>query len=325
MTVVSDDPTWWPFIISNRFFSNWTVAAGVVVIYDWVLTLGQEIELIWRQRWSFVTVLYLVIRYIGIPYHAINVQRNMPSVSVTDLYEGDRQSDISGNTMSYAINGTNMVVAAMLGAIMITRLHAMYQRSRTMLIFLVTIFLAVNIACGIMAEMNMAHWTNTRRIDTLWRTYVQSRIQGAYPASDLDGLVAQHYLEVLALCLSVWIAVKHLRDLRRFGSSTETIIGDCLTVLIKSHVLYFASVLCVSCLELGHLSLLFKNFNPIGAQILSGACQIFLAVQMFVLGPRLILSVREYHAKLVDNSDSEASMDLIVFQERVHVPTSSTV
>ncbi|KAG1800061.1 hypothetical protein EV424DRAFT_1438787 [Suillus variegatus] len=35
--------------------------------------------------------------------------------------------------------------------------------------------------------------------------------------------------------------------------------------------------------------------------------------------------VREYHAKLVAYSDAETSMNLIVFQERVHVSTSSTV
>ncbi|KAG1797249.1 hypothetical protein EV424DRAFT_1442395 [Suillus variegatus] len=46
---------------------------------------------------------------------------------------------------------------------------------------------------------------------------------------------------------------------------------------------------------------------------------------MFVLGPRLILSVREYHAKLVTYSDAETSMNSIVFQEHVHVSTSSTV
>jgi hypothetical protein len=46
---------------------------------------------------------------------------------------------------------------------------------------------------------------------------------------------------------------------------------------------------------------------------------------MFVLGPRLILSVREYHAKLVAKSDAEISMSSIVFEEHVHVPTSSTV
>jgi hypothetical protein len=46
--------------------------------------------------------------------------------------------------------------------------------------------------------------------------------------------------EVLALYLSVWIAVKHFRDLRRLGPSTKSTIGDCFRVLIKSHVLYFA-------------------------------------------------------------------------------------
>jgi hypothetical protein len=46
--------------------------------------------------------------------------------------------------------------------------------------------------------------------------------------------------EVLALCLSVWIAVKHFRDLRRLGPSTGLMIGDCFRVLIQSHVLYFA-------------------------------------------------------------------------------------
>ncbi|KAG2073078.1 hypothetical protein BDR04DRAFT_367627 [Suillus decipiens] len=68
MAIVSNDPSWWPLINLNMRQSYWMVAAGVVVAYDWVLTLGQEIELIWRQRWSIMTVLYLAIRYIGIPY-----------------------------------------------------------------------------------------------------------------------------------------------------------------------------------------------------------------------------------------------------------------
>jgi hypothetical protein len=46
---------------------------------------------------------------------------------------------------------------------------------------------------------------------------------------------------------------------------------------------------------------------------------------MVVLGPRLILSVREYHAMLVANSDTATDMTSIAFQERVHVATSSSV
>jgi hypothetical protein len=42
---------------------------------------------------------------------------------------------------------------------------------------------------------------------------------------------------------------------------------------------------------------------------------------MFVLGPRLILSIRDYQAKLVTNSHEGTAMIAIAFQERVQVST----
>jgi hypothetical protein len=44
--------------------------------------------------------------------------------------------------------------------------------------------------------------------------------------------------EILALCLAVWIAVKYFRELQ--GSSASWTVGDCFTVLVKTHVFYFA-------------------------------------------------------------------------------------
>ncbi|KAG1778975.1 hypothetical protein EV702DRAFT_113438 [Suillus placidus] len=315
MTTVSNDPSWWPTINWNIVYSYWMVAAGAVVVYDWVLTLGQEIELIWRQRWSLMTMLYLVIRYIGLPYSAVSTLQNITSVSLTDAVS---------NIAYCAISGTNVVVAAMLGVIMIARLHAMYQRSRIILIFLVIIFLAINIACGVIAAITLKHTVAEELI--LSGTYMCSYEFEA----DVQLLFSTIWMlntvwEVLALCLSVCIAVKHFRDLRRLGPSTGSTIGDCFRVLIKSHVLYFASFVSVSCLQIGSFSPQLSNSNSMGALILYGALQILTSVQMFVLGPRLTLSVREHHAKLVAESDAETSMTSIVFQERVHVPTGSTV
>jgi hypothetical protein len=59
--------------------------------------------------------------------------------------------------------------------------------------------------------------------------------------------------------------------------------------------------------------------------MLEGSLQPLLNTQMFLLGPRLILGVREYHAKLVADSGAETSMNSIVFQEHVHISTSGTV
>jgi hypothetical protein len=47
--------------------------------------------------------------------------------------------------------------------------------------------------------------------------------------------------EVLALCLAIWIVVKHFREMQR--SSTEWTVGDCFTVLMRTHVIYFARYL----------------------------------------------------------------------------------
>jgi len=262
-----------------------------------------------------MTVLYLIIRYIGIPFSVVNVLQLMESVSLTD----------TGCTITfYASNVTIVALTAMLGVIMIARLHAMYRGSRTMLMFLVIIFLAVNIACGVITAIILMDTAGEEAI--LSGTYM-CNYEFEVNAQLLFSIIwiLNTVWEILAFCLSVWVAVKHFRELRRLGRSTGSTIGDCFRVLIQSHVLYFASFLGVSCLQLACYSEVISSSTSMGALTLGGALQILSVVQMFVLGPRLILSVREYNAKLVAYSDVETSMNSIVFQERVHVSTSSTV
>jgi hypothetical protein len=52
---------------------------------------------------------------------------------------------------------------------------------------------------------------------------------------------------------------------------------------------------------------------------LKSAFNVSLPVQMFVLRPHIILSDRVYHAKFVADSDAEASMNSIVFQQRFYM------
>ena len=138
--------------------------------------------------------------------------------------------------------------------------------------------------------------------------------------------------EALALFLAVWIAVKHFRELRR---ETTWAIGDCFTILVKTHVFYFArwgykSNAILFPLKL-HSSFFFVSFlaiindytpNSVADEVYGGVLQIMQVVQMFVLGPRLILGVREYHTRLVAHSDAMAS---IVFQEEIQITTGDDV
>lgn len=47
MSRVSDDPSWWPLIDFAFNYSYCVVASSVLVVYDWVLTSGQEFDLVW--------------------------------------------------------------------------------------------------------------------------------------------------------------------------------------------------------------------------------------------------------------------------------------
>ncbi|KAG1790641.1 uncharacterized protein HD556DRAFT_1310427 [Suillus plorans] len=314
MPLVSSNPSWWPLINAEIIGSYFVVAACVMAIYDWGLAFGQEVELVWRQRWSMMTVLYLVARYGGIGFVVINILLDVPTIPTTD--GGCR-------IMFDAINWTSDVVDLILGAIMITRLHAMYQRSRKMLIFLVVIFLAIRIALVVVIVLQIKQVSGE-----------ESALSGTYQcifnySGDSQFLGSMTWIlgtawEVLALCLAVWIAVKHFRELRR--DSTRSIIVDCFTVLMQTHASYFASFLAIACFHIGSFSpTISADIESLGAQTYFGLAQIFDMAQLTVLGPRLILSVREYNAKLVADSDIATAMSSIAFQERVHVETSNTV
>ncbi|KAG2036198.1 hypothetical protein BDR03DRAFT_1011922 [Suillus americanus] len=343
MTIVSDDPTWWPTIDAYRFSSYFVAAASVGIAYDWAfsaLTLGQEVELVWRQHWSLITVLYLSVRYIGILHGVLYMLIGVPTISYNQSVHADQCSDhladrYSESSAHMPTTPLQLTVAPHRNVsrivylvwswtvIVITRLYAMYQRSRKILIFLIVTALAIEIFDGVGAIMMTTTASGEQLI--LSGTY-QCSVGYAEDIVLLGsiGWILSTVWEVLTLCLAAWIAVKHFRGLRQH--STGGIVRDCFTVLIKTHVLYFVSSVAISCFQLIVFlpTFLTDQFSP-EIQVYYGVLQIFTVVQTFVLGPRLILGVREFHAKLVADSDAATAMTSIAFQERVHISTGNGV
>lgn len=249
-----------------------------------------------------MTVLYVGVRYAGMPYAVINMLDNLPTVSVTDA---------GCTNLYYAINWISVVMNVTLSTIMVIRLHAMYQGSRKMLIFLVVTLLPVIITSGVSVGFTNKYTSGEELI--LSGTYKCNYVFG----EDSSLLLSVTWIlgtiwEVLIFCLVVWIAVKHFRELRRWS------IEDFFTVLIKTHVLYFASCTAVSCLQFGYYSPALAT-SPVGSLIYSGVLQILWNVQMFVLGPRLILSVRAFDAKLMADSETETGITTIDFREHIRM------
>lgn len=302
----------WTFSI-DRVSSCFVVASCTAVVYDWALTFGQEFELVWRQRRSLMSALYISVRYIGIIYSVNNMLLGLPGVLMTDL---------GCNIINFALMWASFIVNSLLGVVMISRLHAMYERSRRILIFLLVIFFAVTIACGTMAAIA----SSSVSVDVLvlfGTSQCVYKVDGGEQRLMAGIWILATIWEVVALGLAVWIVVKHFRELQ--PPSTGWTIEDCFTVLIKTHVLYFAAFAAVSCFSLGFLSPMILNSSSVGAQIYCGILQLVTLMQMFVVGPRLVLSIREYHAKLVTKSEEGTTIATMVFQEHTQVSSDSDV
>jgi phosphotransferase system glucose/maltose/N-acetylglucosamine-specific IIC component len=140
--------------------------------------------------------------------------------------------------------------------IMVVRLHAMYQQSRKVLIPLVVFFVAATIVvgvsnvitttevlagmfnCGSKSSVHQAHEQIPEEVIISCTYQCIDDYEGNFLLLDFITWLLGTVWEVLALFLAVRITVKHFRELRQH--SAGGIIGDCFTVLMKTHVVYFA-------------------------------------------------------------------------------------
>ncbi|KAG1809775.1 uncharacterized protein HD556DRAFT_1435502 [Suillus plorans] len=305
----------WPYIEFDRMESYYVVGSTVVVIYDWALTFEREVELVWKRRWSVMSVLYLALRYGGILYAVL---------------------DIPGTFFDFEQWWTFTIANIILGVIMIARLHAMYQRSRKILIFLVVFFLTVVITSAVITVIQSSHLTGEELV--LSGTHQCNYEGNSFLLSAVTWILGTVW-EALALYLSVRIAIKHLRE----RLSTGSIIEDFFTMLIKSHVFYFASFVAVASFRISFASpnllvgpsaagsypsdcsSIVQNESSVGAELYYAVALLSSLLQMFLLGPRLVLSVREHSTRLVVDSDRATVMTTIVFQECTPVSTDGGV
>ncbi|KAH6886729.1 hypothetical protein BKA70DRAFT_98205 [Coprinopsis sp. MPI-PUGE-AT-0042] len=53
------------FVSTTRWVAWWQVAGSSLVLWDHVMTFGEEVEFIWLRKWSLTTFLYVMNRYAG--------------------------------------------------------------------------------------------------------------------------------------------------------------------------------------------------------------------------------------------------------------------
>ncbi|VDC07327.1 unnamed protein product [Peniophora sp. CBMAI 1063] len=116
------------------------ISAVVLVGYDWLLTLGDEIRYIWHKR-NTAAYLYIATRYVGVMAYG--------PVAVSIFAKGFTESQCSILTDIHLY--ASIIIQALTAAVFILRIHALY-RSRPILILLVLIcIIALAVAIGLLA------------------------------------------------------------------------------------------------------------------------------------------------------------------------------
>ncbi|KAG2097056.1 uncharacterized protein F5147DRAFT_763481 [Suillus discolor] len=245
-----------------------------------------------------------------------------------------RDNDFDSCTIVWFIQAWGpVVVNAMLGVIMIARINAMYQGSKKLRIFLVVMLLGSTIASGVMTiigNLGVSAPRSTRDSQSLPDEVVLSGYHmcfsdiGTYMGNlTYENVISVAVWEIFALFLTVRIVIMHFRELRQ--SPRRPIIGDYFTILIESHAFYFLAFAIMACLQLGTTSPNIALSSSVGSAVFTGILSISQMLQMFVLGPRLILSIREYHAKLVARADGGIGMTSLAFHAGGDALTSEDV
>ncbi|KAH7910976.1 hypothetical protein BJ138DRAFT_1151771 [Hygrophoropsis aurantiaca] len=309
MAIVSNSPLFFPILGQLQFEAYLRVITVVAVGYDFLLTFGREVEYVFNRPRSLMSLLYVVVRYLGITtiifldyqlIYMIIVDGDLPLTEPVRLRLYDLQ------TWGPFVTG----IAS--DGIMILRLYAMYEKSRKILIFLLVCFVARVVALAVILGLATGPGSGISATEYL--------LSGTYFCSVAPNitfvnftLVPTLFFELILFALASRCFVRHAAELRR--SSHGWRMNECMKVLLRDSILFFVMNLAAG----GGNVAIWINQSANGSYIYAGIGNTFLGIEPFLLAPRLVLSFRAYHEQLVVDSDMATQMESLVFQARGRV------
>ncbi|KAF9255468.1 hypothetical protein L218DRAFT_336240 [Marasmius fiardii PR-910] len=117
----------------QRAVSYVDVLSAMLLVYELLINLSSEIELIWMRNWTFFTVLYVLQRYLPLFDAAGLVLHHHFGANLRPGY----------CSLNYRIAGLSFTAGVLLSEILLTlRVWAVWKRSITVAIGLILFFLA---------------------------------------------------------------------------------------------------------------------------------------------------------------------------------------
>ncbi|KIJ64809.1 hypothetical protein HYDPIDRAFT_28171 [Hydnomerulius pinastri MD-312] len=278
-----------------------SVMIATAVVYDYILTFPAEVEHIWKRPWTSMSVMFFVLRYVGVPVAIIGAFYGSPMISgtvtvclpllgtlaATDEILGGKNARCVSMTSDARLSHDDYSDASLV--VMILRVYAMYNRSRLVLWGLLALYIPSVILFFVFDGIYYNPQTVLQVAD------VEIVDVSFCNAPSNIGPDLALYLSIPRLMLSVLLCVLAGVQFIRNSLEMHAALGKWrskryMNLLVRESILYFLVNLITNVVELipGNL--------PEVAEDLLGS---FTETIPFVLGPRLILGVREFHSHVV--------------------------
>ncbi|EIW79543.1 hypothetical protein CONPUDRAFT_82934 [Coniophora puteana RWD-64-598 SS2] len=318
MSNVSSVPEAWPFIQLDLDTAYTKVAMTALVIYDYLLHLDNESSYIWQTNFSFVTGLYIMLRYVGIAYavyeHSI--------IRLLTLAENFTTESLFVSHILFVCSETMQVLILLaLHSLMIMRLHAMYQRSMKVLVFLIGCFI---VEMGIFFSATVFQLLPSSGIVEI-KLILSNNSFCSFSSVNMERLPIVDRLnsanvgsilavEVIMVLLSLYQFTRHIQDSiqGRQGLSRKALTrsaGSFFSILVKDNVLYFLLALSTT-----SVTLKMNNIPRTTSAFLTVLDSVLEALTLTIIGPHMILSVR--HAARSDHVVSGSAFRSINHETR---------
>ncbi|KAA1473592.1 hypothetical protein DENSPDRAFT_282104 [Dentipellis sp. KUC8613] len=247
------------------------LAAATIIIFDHVNTLGEEVELIWKERPSWGSVLFILNRYYGLFAAIFNTYTSLSnglSISVRHFW-------IKWQSWTAVFTTT-----AITQLVLILRIRAMYSNDRSMTIVMCIAFVFSLTSCTVIMNEAIREISVTV-MSVSGRTFCRpSSAPATLPAYFIPVIVFETFLFGLAV-------VKWVRDVG-FRLSSRAFAPALLHILVLDSVVYF--IVMTAAYAMNALLWIVKPEVP---ELPIG----FVIALACVMGDRLILNIRARHIR----------------------------
>lgn len=273
------------------------LASSAIIVWEHLITLDQEFELIWKANWSAGKCLFLINRYYGLFMVIFN---NYGTFATTITNEFCLRW--------FHWQGWTALIACVIAEVILQiRLYALYYLNRGILLFMVICFMVSTAASAMIMGIILSRIT--ARVDLIpGMTFCGSLDFPSYIFSFWIPMIA---FESLLCGMALYRGLQPVLSDRSESRSG----GHILDILVRDSIIYFLVIFATYL-----TNMLFWLLGTVSAREIPVG---FSVAMSCVMANRVILNVRELHRELIAPTTTSSSVPVLWANDSLKSPCES--